>query len=296
MPVTHRRRVVALGREIPWRVVAPWRVAVLGLALSLAACATPPPPDDGPAVAAYNEANDPLEPMNRAIFEINRGLDAAILRPLAITYRKLFPDDIRDGVRNITRNLDTPRNFIHDVLQGEPDRAGESAARFAVNSLAGAGGAIDVMAMDTGVEGEAIAYHDEDLGQTFAVWGFQEGAYLMLPLFGPSNVRDAVGKIGDIFLDPFRYVIPNDVDTAFSQSRQFASGIDMRSRHIASLDEIERTSIDFYVTIRSLYRQHRAAEILNGAPGRLVPAPDVAIDFEDEDEVARNRVSKATTN
>lgn len=295
MPVIHRRQVAASGRNVPWRPIASLRLAVLGLALSLAACATPPPPGDEGALAAYNEANDPFEPMNRTIFELNRGLDTAIFRPLAIAYRKLFPDDIRDGVRNITRNLNTPRNFIHDVLQGEPDRARDSAARFAVNSLAGVGGAIDVMAMETTVEGEAIPYHDEDLGQTFGVWGFDEGPYLMLPLFGPSNVRDAVGKVGDIFMDPFRYVIPNDFDLAFGLSRRIASGIDTRSRNIESLDEIERTSIDFYVTIRSLYRQHRAAEIRNGAPGELAPAPDIAIEFEDDD-ADRKQVTQTTTN
>ena len=296
MPVVRRRHGDVSRDVAPSPLGAPLRWLALGLALSMAACATPPPLDDEVAIAAYEEANDPLEPMNRTIFEINRGLDAAILKPLALAYRMLFSDDIRNGVRNITRNLNTPRNFIYDVLQGEPKRARDSAARFAVNSLAGAGGMLDVMAMDTGVEGEAIAYHDEDMGQTFGVWGIGEGPYLMLPLFGPSNVRDAIGKVGDIFLDPFRFLMPNDVDTAFSISRRIAGGIDTRSRLIEALDEIERTSIDFYVTIRSLYRQHRAAEILNDADGVLAPAPDIAIEFEDDEEVDRKRVSRATTN
>ncbi len=296
MPVVRRRHGDTSHDVAPSPLGAPLRWLALGLALSLAACATPPPLDDEVAIAAYEEANDPLEPMNRTIFEINRGLDAAILKPLAVAYRALFSDDIRNGVRNITRNLNTPQNFIHDVLQGEPERARDSAARFAVNSLAGAGGMLDVMAMDTGVEGEAIAYHDEDMGQTFGVWGIGEGPYLMLPLFGPSNIRDAIGKVGDIFLDPFRYLMPNNVDTAFSLSRRIAGGIDTRSRLIEALDEIERTSIDFYVTIRSLYRQHRAAEILNDADGALLPAPAIAIEFEDDEEVDRKRVSRATTN
>ena len=109
----------------------------------------------------------------------------------------------------------------------------------------------------------------------------------------PSNVRDAIGRVGDIFLDPFNYVLPSDVRTPFSLSRLVASGIDTRSRNIESLDEIERTSIDFYVTIRSLYRQHRAAEILNGEPAELAPAPDIAIELEDDAE-SKTRVSTAT--
>lgn len=293
MTVKHRCHLAAIGGPAPGRGSSLLRIAALGLVLGLGACATPPPADDEAAVEAYDEANDPFEPMNRTIFEINQGLDAALFRPLAIAYRKVFPDDVRDGMRNVTRNLNTPQNFIHDVLQGEPERAADSAARFAVNSLAGAGGALDVMAMETGTEGEVIPYHDEDLGQTLAVWGFEEGPYLMLPLFGPSNVRDTVGRVGDIFLDPFRYVIPDDIELAFGLSRRLASGIDARSRNIESLDEIERTSIDFYVTIRSLYRQFRAAEILNGEPAEPEDAPD--IEFEEEDAPG-TRVSKAKTN
>jgi len=252
-----------------------------GLALVMAACATPPAADDEAARAAYKEANDPLEPLNRTIFEINRGLDKLIFRPVAELYRNALPDGLRDGVRNAVNNLDTPNILVNDLLQGEWRRSSESARRFTVNSLAGAGGLVDLMAMEPGEDGEPVPFHNEDFGQTLAVWGAGEGPYLVLPIFGPSNVRDAFGRVGDLFLDPLNHVIPSDVRTEFGLSRMLANGIDSRSRVIESLDDIERDSIDLYAAIRSLYRQYRRNEIVNGEI-QTIPAPDISINFDDD--------------
>lgn len=266
--------------------VAGWAPAVGLAALLAAGCATPPPADDEAARAAYEEANDPLEPLNRTIFEINRGLDKLIIRPVAELYRFTLPEGVRDGVRNAVNNLDTPNIFVHDMLQGEWQRGSESARRFTVNSVAGAGGVVDLMAMNPDGETQPVEFHSEDLGQTLAVWGVGEGPYLVLPLFGPSNVRDAVGRVGDLFLDPLTYVIPSDVRTEFGISRRLAGGIDTRSRVLDTLDDIERESIDYYAAIRSLYRQHRRNEIANGRT-QEIPAPDIS--FEYDDDLSRER-------
>lgn len=260
------------------------RLAIVAFVLVLTVgCATPPPADEEEAIAAYEEANDPLEPFNRAMLEINRGLDRAVVRPVAEAYRTVLSAGLRDGIRNVLNNLRTPNIFVNDMLQGEGRRASESARRLTLNTLAGAGGLVDVMAMDPGDGSEPVEFHDEDFGQTLAVWGAAEGPYLMLPLLGPSSPRAVVGMVGDFFLDPLGYVVPDDEALYFSVSRFVASGIDKRSRNIETIDEIERTSIDFYVTVRSLYRQHRRAEILNGVEEEM-PAPDLSIDFEDDDD------------
>lgn len=259
------------------------RAVVCAAALAmLAACATPPPADDKEGLAAYEEANDPWEPFNRAMFEFNRGLDRAIIRPVAETYRDVVPAEMRSGVHNIVNNLRTPNIFVNDLLQGELARAGDSALRLTVNSLAGLGGTMDVMAMES--EGSSpIEYHGEDFGQTLAVWGLGEGPYLMLPLLGPSSPRAVTGKVGDIFLDPLSYLIPDAATPYFGIARFLADGIDRRSRNIETIDEIERTSIDFYATVRSLYRQQRKAEIANGAEMEM-EVPILSIDFDEDVE------------
>ncbi len=260
------------------------KLAIAAATLALTAgCATPPPADDKEAVAAWEEANDPLEPFNRSMLELNRGLDKAIVRPAAEAYRTVLPIGLRDGIRNVLYNMRTPNILVNDLLQGEGRRASETARRLTLNSLTGAGGLIDVMAMDPGDGSEPIEFHDEDFGQTLAVWGIDEGPYLMLPLLGPSSPRAVAGKISDVFLDPVGYFIPESEAFYLSISRFVVSGIDKRSRNIETLDEIERTSIDFYVTIRSLYRQQRQAEIRNGAEAEM-PAPSLSMDFEDDEE------------
>lgn len=258
---------------------------VAAVGLLAAACATPPPADDAAAVAAYEEANDPLEPLNRYFFEVNRGLDALLLRPIAVIYREGLPVGVRNSVRNVLRNLRGPVILANDLLQAEPDRAAQTAARFAGNTLIGFGGIGDVAAGDVeGPDTGGIPYHDEDFGQTLGVWGAGEGFYLVLPLIGPSSARDAVGIVVDNFIDPFTYLIDADSRLAFSVARRGLGAVDFRSRNLETIDEIERTSIDFYATVRSLYRQRRNAEIRNGEDelANGVP-PDLDINFEDDD-------------
>jgi phospholipid-binding lipoprotein MlaA len=167
----------------------------VGLLVALSACAeVPRDPDER---AEFEAANDPIEPFNRGVFEVNLALDRAVLKPVATHYRDWVPQGVRDRVHDFVLNLNAPFVFANDVLQGEPDRAAQTLDRFIINSTAGLLGLVDVVGRTGGPR-----YHTEDFGQTLAVWGAGEGPYLMLPVFGPSNPRDAVGKGVEMVADP----------------------------------------------------------------------------------------------
>ena len=240
--------------------------AVFGAALLAAGCATRP--DNDPAAAqAYDEAKDPFEPANRVILDFNLALDRFLLKPIAYVYKETLPAEAQKSVNNFLNNMHAPVTFANDILQGEPGRAGTIAARFAINTLIGFGGLFDV-AHELGFQ-----LHDEDFGQTLGVWGADEGPYLMLPLFGPSNPRDGVGMLVDIFLDPFTYIFRMaDIEWA-GYVRLGVRGIDTRARHYDEFNELQRSSLDFYATLRSLYRQRRTDEINNGVPTAIEPGP-----------------------
>ena len=242
------------------------RMALLaGIALLIQGCATPPTDPD--ALAAYNEANDPLEPMTREIFAFNEGADKYLLRPIAEGYVAVVPEAGRHGVRNFLNNIRSPVVFANDLMQAEFERAGITAGRAIVNTTIGFGGLFDV-ASDVG-----LPYHDEDFGQTLAVWGVPEGPYLVLPIFGPSNPRDTVGLVADGFMDPLNWYLDNIHLGYLTYVRAAIDGIDRRSEVLDTLDEIKRTSLDFYATIRSLYRQRRVDEINNGVTPEGTPGP-----------------------
>ena len=221
------------------------------------------------ATKGADDVNDPFETVNRAIFDFNLDLDRAILRPAARTYVENVPDRIRRMVHAAINFIRTPIILANDILQGDIDRAGITVARAITNFGLGFGGAVDV-ASDLGVD-----FHDEDFGQTLAVWGFEEGPYLVLPLLGPSNPRDAIGTGVDSFGDPLNWMAS---EAAVSFPRTGAGAIDARSRNLDTLEDLERTSLDFYAAVRSLYRQRRADEIKNGESQDPVPIP--AISFE----------------
>ena len=253
-------------------------VAAMVAVISVAGCVTPP--DDPEALEAYREANDPIEPVNRWIFSLNQLLDKLILRPVRLVYR-FIPETPRQGVTNFLRNIDSPVIFANDVFQGKFRRAGTTAGRFVTNSTVGIGGLFDV-ASSFGME-----RHSEDFGQTLGYYGVPEGPYLVLPLFGPAPPRDALGKVVDYFLDPITYIGENSEDWEWVPTARFAlEAIDFRARNFDQIDEIERTSIDLYATVRSAYRQSRNDDIRDGAPGPLVPVPQISIDFSDEETAA----------
>jgi phospholipid-binding lipoprotein MlaA len=235
------------------------------LLLVLAGCATPP--RDPVALAAFKANNDPLEPLNRKTFAFNQGVDRVLLKPIAKGYRRVLPSHGRDGIRNFLRNLHEPIVLVNNLLQGEFKRAATSLGRFVENSTLGVAGIMDFASR------HGLKRQSGDFGQTLYVWGFHEGPYLVLPLMGPSNPRDAVGLGADLFTNPVVYFTPQfNYKTTVSVSEAVVGGIDERARNIDSLDEIQRESVDFYAALRSLYRQNRAAELRHGEPP---PAPKV---------------------
>ncbi len=221
---------------------------------------------------AAADVNDPLEPVNRIIFQFNEFLQGLILRPLAELYVLILPDEGQEAVGNFLDNLRSPVVLANDLLQGEMKRAWITTKRLAINSTVGLGGTMDV------ADKWGIKPHSEDLGQTFAVWGVPDGFYLVLPIFGPSNPRDAVGKFLDSYLDPVSHWLDNTHRDDWSTARTVVGGVDEFAGVMDDLQKLKETSIDYYAALRSISRQKRNAEIRNGAPSDA-PLPDLKYDF-----------------
>ncbi|WP_421995117.1 MlaA family lipoprotein [Roseococcus sp.] len=236
---------------------APILASVILLA-GLAGCAARPPASDPEALEEFRANNDPVEPFNRAMYSVNNAIDTVALRPAAQAYRFVLPQPVRDGVRNALGNLRAPTILLNDVLQGEPDRAATTAARFMINSTLGLGGLIDVAAWQFGLPG-----HGEDFGQTLAVWGVGEGPYLFLPVLGPSNPRDLLGYGVDAVASPWFWFGQGEVVEALRWAYAGIGVLDAREGVLDALDELNRSSLDPYSTLRSAYRQRRNAEIRN---------------------------------
>jgi phospholipid-binding lipoprotein MlaA len=234
-----------------------------------AGCATPPPAGDKEAWQEYGEINDPLEPTNRAILAFNRGVDAAVLKPAATAYRDHVPELVRNMVGNLLDHLRAPVVMLNDLAQGEVHRALVMFNRFWLNTALGFG-LLD-MASAMGVPG-----HDEDFGQTLAVWGVPAGPFVMLPLFGPSNPRDTVGRVVDFLADPFNMWTANTNREQLKFARAGTLAVDSRADSLDLIDDLEKTSLDFYAAIRSLYRQQRADEITNGKGSANQLAPGIS--------------------
>jgi len=237
----------------------------LALAVGLAGCATRPDPNDAEAVAEFRETNDPLEPLNRVSYFVNDGIDTLLLRPAAEAYRIFIAPEVRTGVRNVLGNLRSPVILLNDLLQGETYRAGETVGRFVLNTTLGVLGIFDV-ATDLGLPG-----HGEDFGQSMALWGAQEGPYLFIPVLGPSNPRDLVGAGVDAVTNPFTWITGNAYFDAATNSRLVLQALDTREQLIDPLDALRASSLDPYASLRSAYRQRRAAEIRN-LPGASTPS------------------------
>jgi len=211
---------------------------------------------------------DPFETVNRFIFAINEAIDVLVLQPVAATYRFLLPQVVQDSVRNVTRNLKAPVIFVNEVWQGKNDRASATIVRFLANSTLGLAGLFDV------ADSWGYPYHDEDFGQTLGLYGAGPGPYLVLPLFGPSTIRDAIGLGVDSLIDPWSYVLTAaDVkdDTEILLGRRIAAGLDLRARNLDTLEDLKRDSVDFYARIRSLYLQNRRSLIDDDADNTLEP-------------------------
>ena len=228
---------------------------VLGAAVLLAGCATPPPSDDADAMAEFKEADDPIEPANRIFYVVNDGLDTYLLRPVAKGYHYVVPQPVRTGVHNVLSNLGSPVLITADMLQGKPRRTGDAVMRFLINSTVGLVGIFDVA--------DELGYptHDNDFGITLASWDLPEGPFLFLPILGPTNPRDATGFGADLAVDPFTWVGAGVAVSTLGWTKAGANAVDSRERVLDPVDQIKKTALDPYATFRSLYRQHRQSEI-----------------------------------
>jgi phospholipid-binding lipoprotein MlaA len=222
---------------------------------AVSACATKPPASDAAATAEYQDNNDPLEPTNRVVYAFNDGVDTYVLAPVARAYRWALPDAVREPIHNALLNMSTPVRFINDVVQAKPRRAGDTFMRFVINTTAGVGGLFDVAAK------VGYPYHESDFGETMALWGVPEGPFLFLPVFGPSNPRDAVGYGVDVAFDPLTYVPSGHGLRTFAAVRTGVAAVDARSQVLDEIDSVKKTALDPYATFRSLYRQNRQSTI-----------------------------------
>jgi phospholipid-binding lipoprotein MlaA len=209
--------------------------------------------------------DDPFESANRKVYKFDRGLDRVVVRPLAMTYRRMLPKTVRKGVRNGLNNLNEPNTLMNDLLQGHPKAGGVTAARFVVNSTVGVLGLFDVAGHSL-----KLPIHYSDFGQTLGRYGVKPGPYLYTPVFGPSNFRDGLGRIVDAFTGILD-IHDLHATTADRVGVAFVDGLDTRVEYDGALKDLNRMATDPYVTLRSLYSQQRAAKIGGEKPVQQLP-------------------------
>jgi len=223
-----------------------------------------------------NDNPDPWEPLNRKVFDFNNALDDAVIRPVALAYRNVVPQVLRDRLRAFVDNLAEPRIFANDLLQGRLEAAGITLNRFFLNSMVGVGGLFDI-ASTRGLDRQT-----GDFGQTLYAWGVPDGPYVVVIFFGPSNVRDTVGLGVDLYTTPPGIVFDNtnffdrNVSQEISISLGIVDGIDLRARNIETLDQIKASAIDYYSHMRSIWRQYRQGQL-----NQVRKQPEEPLELED---------------
>ena len=224
-----------------------------------------------------NIEKDPLEPMNRSIFAFNQVADKAVLKPIAKGYRWAIPDFVRNSVYNVFTTLKQPVYFLNALLQGEPKEAFYVLERTGVNLTFGCLGLFDVATqMD-------IPAPDNDFGQTLAKWGWHnEGPFIMLPLIGPSNPRDAIGLGADALTNPVGWRLRHEPLIVYGMTA--AEAFAKREKAIELLDNLENSSTDYYAAIRTMYRQNRQKKIDKVLPKEEQAPKSYEFDFEIEEE------------
>ena len=204
-----------------------------------------------------------FENLSRNIFKFNQGFDKVILRPVAVGYNKL-PKMVREGAGNFTSNIGTLLTVPNHILQGQWQLAGESSASFLVNTTIG------ILGFANPAAKMGLSNQQEDVGQTLGAYGFGGGCYFVLPILGPTTVRDSIGLVADTFADPFAHITirehelfnvsGNDIDYF---SVKGATAVDFRGDNMTNLDSLEKNSLDMYAALKSLYLQNRASKIKN---------------------------------
>jgi phospholipid-binding lipoprotein MlaA len=200
---------------------------------------------------------DPFEGFNRAMYSFNNGLDRAVLSPVAHGYETVAPLVVRNRVRDFIDNWKAPVWFANDVLQGDIGHAGVTASRFALNTTVGGLGVYDFAAKHAD-----LPKRDEDFGQTLGTWGVGNGAYLMLPVLGPTTFRDLTGTVVDVVFDPFTWA-QFEGDTAYRVTTRTLDVVDIRVQTDPAIEAV-RESLDPYAQARALYIQSRAERVRNG--------------------------------
>ena len=208
---------------------------------------------------------DCFERLNRATFSLNMSLDKAIFEPIAKGYRSL-PSPVRTGTSNALNNITSLITIPNNILQGDFKTAGINTGRFAVNTTVGVLGIFDV-AEKMGFS----EYEKEDYGQTLGKWGASAGCYVVIPVLGPSTVRDTVGSFLNVLGgDPYYNVSTHGNNEFLTKevymTTKIISGVDFRAKNLESIDNLEKNSMDFYASVRSLYLQDRQQKITNSNP------------------------------
>ena len=254
---------------------------ILGIALLaglLTACAASP--NNDPNAAAEVAVNDPLEIPNRFIFAFNVGLDQLVLQPAAVTYRDLMPNELKVPIGNLITNLFMPLSFLHAMLQGDFERAEQAASRFVAS--------VPTLLLSNTQPDQPPVY--EDAGQTFGTWGVGGGPYIMLPVLGPSNLRDTAGTIVDFFIDPLDIVAGSEATIG----RGVGSAVLQREGNLEQVRDLQRNSLDYYAAVRSLYSQRREAEIKNGGLEPTNAAPTMGLELDSDEKPGPKQRSDAT--
>lgn len=229
-----------------WRKFS--RFIMLGLAVLMVGCASIP-------AGVEPSPHDPWESFNRSVFEFNEGLDAYLLKPVVTAYRFILPEFIREGIYNFFSNYGDLYTALYNLLQGKPGDAFNDLMRVAVNTTMGLGGLID-LATPGGLE-----KHKEDWGQTLGVWGVPAGPYVVLPFFGPSNVRDTFGTAADLESDYLFRLLPN---VGLRNSLTGLRVVNARNTYYEAGDLLDGAAIDKYSFVRDAYIQRRQYQINEG--------------------------------
>lgn len=199
------------------------------------------------------EQNDPLEPLNRSIYFVNTLVDAVVIKPLAIAYRLVLPEEVRLGIGNALTNLGAPITFLNHLLQGQPSRAGTTLIRFGLNTTLGIGGLFD--------PAKEMGFHtlETNFNETLGVWGASTGPYIVLPVIGPSSLRGAVGLGVGYYTQPLNYISrPQNDNQWIAYTAMGVELVHQRNLVLEALDDLEATSLDMYASLRSIYFQKQA--------------------------------------
>jgi phospholipid-binding lipoprotein MlaA len=204
---------------------------------------------------AANGAGDPYENVNRKVYNFNDTLDKNIMEPVAKKYADYTPDPVRNSVTNFFQNTGSLNTIANDLLQGKFKQTAQDSGRFIVNSTVGVGGLFDP------ATSMGLKQHNEDLGQTFGTWGASEGAYLMLPLMGPSSARDVTSPVMDLLLNPLTYIA-----TVVTLPAGVVSTINTRANLLDATRIRDQAALDPYTFVREAWRQQRTYDIYDGNP------------------------------